>query len=294
MRSIPPTLEAKLAAGTTTLCRCWRVERRDGAAFGFTDHDRDLAFDGLAYRARGGFDVAEIERELGLTVDSASAFGALNDAAITEADLEAGLWDEARVTIFRVDWSAPEDRFTEWRGEFGEIRRGPLAFEAELRAPSHRLNQTTGRVYQRRCDADVGDARCGVDLDTPQFSAAGSVAVVLDARAFESGDLGVFESGWFARGRCGFESGSNAGRSFEVESHDGARVTLRAAPPAAIAAGDGFTLTAGCDKRFSTCRDKFANTLNFRGFPHMPGNDVLMAGPRADETSDGGSRGLGD
>ena len=45
----------------------------------------------------------------------------------------------------------------------------------------------------------------------------------------------------------------------------------------AIAAGDAFTLRAGCDKQFATCRAKFANAVNFRGFPHMPGDDFVLS-----------------
>jgi uncharacterized phage protein (TIGR02218 family) len=57
---------------------------------------------------------------------------------------------------------------------------------------------------------------------------------------------------------------------------------------AAIAAGDTFTVTAGCDKRFSTCRERFDNALNFRGFPHMPGNDFALSYARAGDHNDGG------
>ncbi|MBA4802694.1 MAG: DUF2163 domain-containing protein [Euryhalocaulis sp.] len=182
MRQIPDALQAKLEDGVTTLCWCWRVERRDGAVFGFTSHDRDLSFDGADYRAQGGFEPGDIRRELGLSVDAGSVLGALNDDAITQADIAAGLWDEAAVTVFRVDWTEPEHRYAAWRGEIGETRRGALAFEAELRAPSHRLTQTTGRVYSRRCDADVGDARCGADLDDAAFKASGTVVEATGAR----------------------------------------------------------------------------------------------------------------
>ena len=293
MRQIPDALQAKLEGGVTTLCWCWRVERRDGAVFGFTSHDRDLSFDGADYRAQGGFEPGDIRRELGLSVDAGSVLGALNDDAINEADIAAGLWDEAAVTVFRVDWTEPEHRYAAWRGEIGETRRGALAFEAELRAPSHRLTQTTGRVYSRRCDADVGDARCGADLDDPAFKASGTVVEATGARAFEAAGLAAFAPDWFSRGRVTFTEGGNAGLSIEVEAQAGASLTLRRAPPQAVAEGDTFTVTAGCDKRFATCREKFGNGLNFRGFPHMPGNDALMAGPRAGGIHDGGSRGIG-
>ena len=46
-----------------------------------------------------------------------------------------------------------------------------------------------------------------------------------------------------------------------------------------IMVGDTFTVTAGCDKTLATCRDRFANVDNFRGFPHIPGNDFIMSYP---------------
>ncbi len=290
MRQIRESLQAKLDAGVTGLCWCWRVARRDGAVFGFTNHDRDLTFGGVSYRAASGFEAGEVSAELGFSIDSAAVFGALSDAAITEEDLAAGLWDEAAVTLYRVDWRAPEDRFALWRGEVGQTRRGPASFGAELRAPSHRLSQTNGRVYSRRCDAEIGDGRCGVDLEDSAFRAEGAVAETVDARAFRGSGLAGFEAGFFTRGRLRWMGGANAGRSFDVESQAGDVVTLRTAPAKPVEAGDSFIVTAGCDKRFSTCRGKFANGINFRGFPHMPGNDALLAGSSGEAVSDGGSR----
>jgi uncharacterized phage protein (TIGR02218 family) len=56
-----------------------------------------------------------------------------------------------------------------------------------------------------------------------------------------------------------------------------------------IAAGDAVVLRAGCDKQFSTCRAKFANAQNFRGFPHMPGNDFVLSYAREGDASNDGS-----
>ncbi|MEM1146860.1 MAG: DUF2163 domain-containing protein [Pseudomonadota bacterium] len=44
-----------------------------------------------------------------------------------------------------------------------------------------------------------------------------------------------------------------------------------------------------CDQRFETCRDTYQNTANFRGFPHLPGNDFILSGP-ATSGNDGGKR----
>ena len=62
-------------------------------------------------------------------------------------------------------------------------------------------------------------------------------------------------------------------------------------PPVPVEPGDAFDIKAGCDKQFATCREKFSNAANFRGFPHMPGNDFLAAYPnRGDVGLDGESR----
>ena len=96
-------------------------------------------------------------------------------------------------------------------------------------------------------------------------------------------DLDAFADGWFTGGKLSFTSGANTGFAVEVKTHrvalDGVLIELwqRAAEPLAL--GDAFTVTAGCDKRFSTCRDRFANAVNFRGFPHIPGNDFVIAYP---------------
>jgi len=34
-----------------------------------------------------------------------------------------------------------------------------------------------------------------------------------------------------------------------------------------IEPGDAFAIHPGCDKRLTTCSDRFANVLNFRGEP---------------------------
>jgi uncharacterized phage protein (TIGR02218 family) len=59
--------------------------------------------------------------------------------------------------------------------------------------------------------------------------------------------------------------------------------------PRPIEVGDTFDITAGCDKRLETCRDRFSNVVNFGGFPHMPGNDYALAYAKQGDRNDGGS-----
>jgi uncharacterized phage protein (TIGR02218 family) len=86
-----------------TLALLWRIERRDGIAIGLTGHDRDLTIDGFLYRAAPGMTPSAIRRSDGLDPSTMDVTGALVSGAITQADLLAGRWDGARVTIAAVD-----------------------------------------------------------------------------------------------------------------------------------------------------------------------------------------------
>jgi uncharacterized phage protein (TIGR02218 family) len=290
MKTLPAELSSALASGVTTLCHVWRIVRRDGQAFAFTDHDRSLTFDALVCEPMTGVSAGAIEKSLGLGVDTASISGALNAEAITEEDLARGLWDGARVDLYRVDWSDPALRVHLFAGRIGEVRRGVAAFEAELRGLQAALNVPVGRVFSRFCDADLGDARCGKDIETAAFRGEGVVSEVLGAAAFRADGLEAYADGWFTRGRLVWSAGGEGEVAVHrLESGD-AVIELLDPPGAVLAIGAAFAVYAGCDKRFETCRVKFANTLNFRGFPHMPGNDALQAGPVAGAPTDGSSR----
>jgi uncharacterized phage protein (TIGR02218 family) len=190
-----------------------------------------------------------------------------------------------------VNWADTDQRVLMRRGAIGQIRRGRLAFVAEIRSLAHLLGQTVGRTFQATCDAALGDARCGVDLDDAAFRVSGVVLGLLRDRAFTAAGLGGTAGGWFALGTLDWTSGANAGRRAEVMGHevaDGiARLTLIAPPVRAIAPGDTFTIRAGCDKRIATCAAKFGNTANFRGFPSIPGQDAVLRYA----TRDGGHEG---
>jgi len=290
MKSLSPALQSHLSSGTTTLCWCWKIVRRDGVALGFTDHDVPLAFAGLAYQSSTGFTASEVQSSLGLAVDNLSVVGALSSQTLNEADLAAGLFDNAAIEIWRVSWASPDQRVLMRKGSLGQVRRGKTGFTAEVRGLAQALNQPTGRVYAHGCDADLGDARCAVAV-TP---VAGVVAAAADARRFTASGFAAFASGWFAGGRLVFTTGANAGRGMEVKRHAlGASLAsfeLWQAMSEPIAAGDAFTVAPGCDKQFATCKAKFANAANFRGHPYMPGDDAVFAPAASSTPLDGSSR----
>jgi uncharacterized phage protein (TIGR02218 family) len=291
MRQLSEEFAAKLAADGTTLCACWRFERRDGAVFGATDHDDAIVADGVTYEPASGLKSATFESSSRLAPGKAVAEGAISAGFISEADLDAGLWDGARVDVWRVDWAAPEHRVCIWSGRLSEVTRQGAAFTAELVSLKADLERPVGRIYARSCDADVGDARCDADLSGPAFRGEGIVTAVLGSKRFEASGLDGFDESWFAGGVVTWISGANADAKGRVVRQEAGEIELAAASRFAIDAGDAFVVTAGCDKSFASCGAKFSNRDNFRGFPHMPGADAVLAGPASDRPNDGGRRG---
>lgn len=280
MRTLTAGLADHLASGATTLCWCWRLERKDGVVFGFTDHDRDLAFDGVTYEAAAGMSASELNESLGLGVDNLEVSSAVTSERLTESDLAGGIYDDARVEIYQVNWQDVAQRVVMRAGSLGEIKRAGPLFSAEVRGLAHYLQQPTGRLYQKTCDADVGDARCTVNLNQSALKGTGSVLEVTSHKRFTATGLSDFEAGWFARGLLTFTSGAAAGQKMEVKRHtvvdDTVTPDLWQDVAGPIVSGQTFSVTAGCDKTEGTCIQKFSNVENFRGFAHMPGPDFIL------------------
>jgi uncharacterized phage protein (TIGR02218 family) len=294
MRQISSELAATLAGTVTTLCHCWRLTRRDGTVQGFTDHDTDMAFSGVTFAAASGFDASDTEATLGLSTGGGDVSGALSSDVLSEDDLANGVWDGASVEVWLVNWSAPDQRVLLDIATTGEVRRSEFAFTAELRSVASFLDQETGLLFQRLCSADLGDARCKVALTAPDFACDGTVLAGATPIGFAATLERAYEAGFFTGGKLVFIGGGNAGATSQIKDHMifGANVSLLLWTPLAhpIESGDRFTVTAGCNKTLTTCREKFNNLANHRGFPHMPGNDIIISYPNSnDPIFDGGS-----
>ena len=285
------SLSANLLAGHGRLARCWRLTRRDGSVMGFTDHDRDLNFDGTTFEADAGLDAQALERSSGLSVDNTDVNGALRSDRISEADILAGRLDGAEVHQWLVDWGDVQSRELVFRGFIGEIRHGAGAFEAELRGLEDLLNRPLGRAYLRACQADLGDASCGVNLADSTYRSSGIVTDIVSDDEYELTLGDTYPDRWFQGGRLLWESSGNVGQSSVITSDRGEqekrRMRFLVNPSISIQVGDTFTVTAGCDKQLGTCREKFFNLLNFRGFPFMPGEDWVVSYPVSGAEHDG-------
>lgn len=291
MRQLTPDLAAHLAGGETTLCHCWRVTRRDGVVLGFTDHDADVPLAGLVCQAGSGFLAGAGGEETGLPAAAGEIEGGFSSPLVTAAHLEAGLYDGATVDLFVVNWKNPAQAVLIGRRDIGEVTVEGAHFRTELRPITHRLHQPRGRAYLRSCTADFGGPDCGLSPVTGQHRGEGTVVSVLSETRLLVSGLSGFAGDAFTFGRATFTSGARAGLAAGIAASQlsGGHHLLDLWLPgtADVAPGDRLSLLVGCDKRFETCRDRFANHLNFRGFPHMPGTDFAYSYADRDTAHDG-------
>lgn len=255
----------------TTLAFCWRLSRRDGIVLGFTSHDRDLIIDHLLYRATPGMVPSAIERSVSLEPDSVDLSGVLTSDAVSARDLIAGRWDGALLRLFAVDWTNPgAEPLHLVRGTLGAVSIKGDAFEVELNGPTALFDAPVVEETSPECRASLGDKRCGVDLAgrvlTTTLTAIDDILLSVAA---------VLGPGDYAQGRLRWLDGANAGLEGLILANDAGTITLADPPPLLPAVSDRVEIRQGCDRRFSTCVSRFSNALNFRGEPHLPGNDLL-------------------
>lgn len=266
-----------LAYDVVTPAYCWRIERKDGIVLGFTSHDVDLTFNGVTYEARTGFTPTSVDTTNELSVDNMDVDAALSSDRITEDDIAAGLYDYSKITVYLVNWHNLSDRkLILRRGTLGRVNYSKDAFTAEVRGLTEAFQQKSGALYQKLCRADFGDAKCKINLANYTYS--GTVTRILNDSTFTT--TATQTAGLFDFGILTWTSGDNNGAKCEVKSSaaDGT-IALYLPTSWKPAIGDAFSVSAGCDRNFSTCINKWGNWLNFRGEPYLPGNDYIGGYP---------------
>lgn len=295
MKTIPSAIATHLAGKVHTLAQCWKVVRKDATVIYGTTHDRDITIASGTYagtyHAQTGISGSTVASSGDLSVDNLEVQGSLEEivsiVGLTAADIEAGQYDDAAVTLFVVNWTAPNDGQVVIRfGHIGNFTRTAEGhYTTELRGITQRLVQPIVRVYSETCDTDLGSARCGVTLAT--HTRSGSVASVTSRRAITAtitaGSPALVVAD-FTGGLLTFTSGANSGYSREVKKGE----TITSVDhlefyepfPLDITAADTFTISRGCDKTFATCKAIFSNALNFQGYGLLtPGVNKMIAGP---------------
>lgn len=284
MKTISGALLTNIQSETPTLATLWKITRTDGQVFRFTDHDTDIVVTDGTYIAKSGYSPTTIVSTEGLSVDNLTLETILDADAITETDLISGKFDYADVEIYQVNWASPSwsSKVFLKRGTFGEVKTGKVMASVEFRGLSQHLNQVTGRMYTLNCDTDLGSTRCGASLVS--YTVSGAVTAVIDSDTFRdnsTADIINKADGWFSYGLLTWLTGNNAGRNVEVKKFtvSGSDFTFDLIEPMwdAIQVGDTFSVYAGCDKTFETCKTKFSNGVNFQGFQNIPNSDTIFS-----------------
>lgn len=260
----------------TSAAMCWRVERSDGAGLAVTSHDAALSHDGIAFAPAPGMTPAAVSRGLGLDAGSGEIAGAVHSEALDAGDLAFGRWTGSAVALSAVDWADANAPAVELlAGQLGEVAIRGDEFTAELQGASSRLDAPVCPSTSPECRAQFGDKKCRVDL------AGRTLRARVSGRSGSELQLDQAIGGEFLFGRLRYLSGANCGLSSTIVGVSGSVVRVRDLPRGEVASGCSVELREGCDKRFATCVERFANAANFRGEPHLPGNDLLTRYPGA-------------
>lgn len=302
MKTFTPAFAAHIRQPVTTLTVCWRIVKNDGSVILGTQHDRDLTIEvsqhtivDLAgvYRAQAAITGSDVRSASDMSVDNMEVEGATDNSADTSGDLaidisvqdiEAGLFDNAQVTVFLCNWADPDaGQAILRRGCLGSISRDSDGrYRTEVRGLSQFLSQQIGYVYQETCNVvRFGDARCGFDVDAIRIESP--ITAVVSNKQFSIAEPGTAPpAGYPLGGEVTFLSGANTGftREVKITTVAGGELTVELYEefPDDVEIGDQLQLTPGCDRRWSTCR-QYNNLVNFRGWGvYIPGTMAMLRG----------------
>jgi len=274
------------------LCQCWSIERADGTVLRFTTHDEAVALQGQIYQpcdslaatATSGGMVAS-------SVGDVTVKGMISADTITAADLLGGIYDGAIVEVWEQQWGDAEYGFIPRRlarGILGKVKQADAGYQAEMLSPGARLMQRPLlRPHTPACRHDLGAGLCPVDLGP--LTVTGAVTSLPARQALQRSEFRMFSDssraeadGYFADGRITWTSGLNTGTASEVRTNAAGAFTLWAPTAYRIQVGDAYTMTPGCNKTTDDHTVKFGlNMVDFGGFPHLPGNDLMIRTPDA-------------
>jgi uncharacterized phage protein (TIGR02218 family) len=257
----------------------WTITRTDGAVLRFTNHDSNIRWDGHNFTPAGSFSGSAQQRNDGFKDRNWTADGVINSDAITHEDLRAGRYRQAQITSELVDWRFP------WAGPFEtetfyivSTKFSGEVWQAEIEGITHKLKIQVGRQYLRTCDVlNFADNRCGL-VEADYTETAISVTGIVQPRRRFTTSLtpSAFADDWWKNGFLRWTSGANDNlRCSVAKSFDSGRIHLWIDTPFTIEIGDTFNIVAGCNRLFRTCVNKFNNAVNYRGFPTIPGPDVM-------------------
>lgn len=273
MREISTNLQISLQKDVTNLVKIYTLTLKDNSVLGFTDSDAEITFGGVIYKPN-------IQSEKLLKSlegkDRVEIFGVIDSELINEQNIKSGKFLDAHIEIAAIDLNnLSEGKIVLNSGFIESISYDNSSYIFNIKPYSEKLKRVITQNYSKKCRADFGDSKCGINLEN--YKSNGSVTEIIDEKSFKVSALGQ-ENFYYNYGIISFTNGANNGLKFNIKSYKDDIIKLFLSPNSAIEIGDNFEIFTGCDKSFNCCIEKFDNAENFRGEPHIPGNDKLFRG----------------
>lgn len=273
--------------------RCWKIQLTavKNVVFYFTDHTQNLElFDNNLYLAMNSMDSTAQRREEQLESTNQESRGIISSSAITFEMLQNGLFHNARVDEYLIDyrmpWIAAIDHTTYF---IRQVSFDGVQWHANVEGITSFLKRPSGDTWGPMCRIPLfsqGNGECNISSAPFQQSAA--ILTVIDENFNFTflvtntlwqenlfGNDGTMEFLDPGSSLFGFTS---VIKSYAYNAPNG-NVVLQTGTPFPMTVGEQVVVLPGCDHiHDGHCTTRFDNLINFQGEPFMPGGDRARRG----------------
>ena len=259
MRTLPKTVNDAVS-NLKSFYWCFEISLFSGDKLFLTSFDKIVCHDDVIYTPASGLSIIE---------------GIFNDSAQDHIILQ-GIYDEQGIDK-KIDVTNAQVKISMVIG--GSLyhmvsyyctlyTKYDLHFTIFLEPESVKYNQTIVHAYSKTCRAKFGDSKC--KIDKKNFSQNYAIANI-GIRSFEVFKI-MQETGYYIGGDACFNGSTFSSKILNTIDN---MIQLDRVIPDNLKNCKTVTLTAGCDKKFITCCNKFNNAVNFRGEPSIPEYNFL-------------------
>jgi len=259
-----------IVAPWETSVTCVRIECVNGTVVRLTAYPFDLVMsNGAVYKTDYGYEPTAMSSSSSMSPSAIDLEGIVAVGGVTRDTLSSGVFDNARVYIFKCNFLAPiEDYEPVAAGFFGKTTLIDHKYRIEGMGLVDAINQVVGGVYTPGCQRIYGSAACGISLASVTVS--GTLTHLSSSRVFRD-SARTEAADWFGAGSIYFTSGPNVGlQPMAIKSY-GADGTITLFDPLYYAPflTDAYVMVKGCRRREADCIAQ-SNIINFFGFTRIP------------------------
>ncbi len=271
MKNINKNLMQSLQAENPTIAKCLKITLTNDDILAFTEYSKDLIIDDIVFKSSNGFEENKIQQYSDITASEEEVVAFIDNYNIKKDDVFAGLFNNAKVEIFYVDYNNVEyGKIPITNGFISRINFKDDKIYFSISGILSLLEKTIGETYSPLCRAGFCDKKCSLNMENHTFS--GEICEIISSTEFicTGEDIINKDVNYFKYGLITFKSGKNKDKKIEIKQSNGSNLILNTKLFYSLEIGDKFEIITGCDKKFSTCIEKFNNAANFRGEPNLP------------------------